>query len=131
LLTVNAYELSMIQEKTGLAMADMLAVAGGVVITHGKDGSRIYHCGEEYPTPAVAPREVVEPTGAGDAYRAGLMRGIQLGLPWPVCGRMGALAGTYVLEHFGPQGHHFTPADFVTRYRQHFDDQGALDVLLG
>jgi adenosine kinase len=58
------------------------------------------------------------------------MRGMQLGLPWPVAGRMGALSATYVLEHLGSQRHHFTTEEFVTRYRQHFDDEGALDVLL-
>ena len=73
---------------------------------------------------------VTEPTGAGDAFRGGLMRGIQLGLPWDVSGRMGALAATYVLENFGTQSHRFTPAEFVTRYRGHFDDEGALDALL-
>ena len=73
---------------------------------------------------------MVEPTGAGDAFRGGLLRGIQLGLPWEVAGRMGALASTYVLENIGPQGHYFTPAEFVDRYRQVFDDKDALEQLL-
>jgi adenosine kinase len=86
--------------------------------------------GEQYVIPAVPPRRVVEPTGAGDAFRGGLMRGIQMGLPWAIAGRLGALAATYVLEQLGTQNHHFTTAEFVTRYRQHFDDEGALDSLL-
>jgi adenosine kinase len=58
------------------------------------------------------------------------MRGIQLGLAWPIAGRMGALASTYVLENMGTQAHYFSRADFVARYRQNFDDEGALDILL-
>jgi adenosine kinase len=111
-------------------MEAVLARAGGVVLTLGKDGSRIYSQGEVYDIPAVPPRQVVEPTGAGDAYRAGLIRGIQLGLPWEIAGRMGALAATYVLEHMGTMGHQYTPAEFVTRFRQNFEDYGALDALL-
>jgi adenosine kinase len=130
LLTVNEYEFGLIQEKTGLSQTDILARAGGLLITRGRAGSVIMVDGRDYQIPAVPPIQTVEPTGAGDAFRAGLMRGIQLGLPWEIAGRMGALAATYVLEAFGTQGHHYTGAQFVTRYRQHFDDEGALDVLL-
>ena len=58
------------------------------------------------------------------------MRSMELGLPWDVAGRVGALAATYVLEHLGTQAHYYTPTQFVARYRQHFDDDGALDILL-
>jgi adenosine kinase len=130
LLTVNEYELHMILEKTGLVQEEIVTLAGGLLVTRGKAGSLIVANEKEYDIPAVEPKEVVEPTGAGDAYRGGLLRGIQLGLPWEISGRMGALAATYVLENFGTQGHTFTPAEFVSRFRQEFDDQGALDVLL-
>ncbi len=130
LLTTNEYEFNLIQEKTGLEKEDILQLAGGLLITHGKHGSTIYVDGQAYEIPAVTPMGVTEPTGAGDAFRGGLMRGMQMGLPWDVSGRMGALAATYVLENFGTQSHRFTPAEFVTRYRRHFDDKGALDALL-
>lgn len=130
LLTVNEYELSMIREKTGMSEDEILDRAGGLLITRGKTGSEIMVDGERYSIPAVPPHNVVEPTGAGDAFRAGLLRGIQLGLPWSVSGRMGALAATYVLENMGTQNHHFTLDEFVDRFREHFDDEGALDVLL-
>lgn len=130
LLTTNEYEFNLIQEKTGLDKEDILQLAGGLLITHGKQGSTIYVDGQVVEIPVVPPMGVTEPTGAGDAFRGGLMRGIQLGLPWDVSGRMGALAATYVLENFGTQSHRFTPAEFVTRYRRHFDDDGALDALL-
>jgi adenosine kinase len=84
---------------------------------------------QQYHIPIAPLRRMVEPTGAGDAYRAGLLRGMQLGLPWDVCGRLGALASTYVLEEMGTQTHRYTLAEFIGRYREHFDDDGALDVL--
>jgi adenosine kinase len=130
LLTVNEYEFSLIQDKTGLNEAQILEQVGGLLVTKGDEGSLLSVNGEQYVIPAVPPRRVVEPTGAGDAFRGGLMRGIQLGLPWAIAGRLGALAATYVLEQLGTQNHHYTTAEFVTRYRQHFDDEGALDSLL-
>jgi adenosine kinase len=130
LLAVNEYELGMIKEKTNMGRQEILENAGGLLLTLGKHGSCIDMQGQQYKIPAVIPREIVEPTGAGDAYRGGLLRGIQLGLSWEVAGRMGALAAAYVLEHEGPQGHAFGISEFVTRYRQNFDDSGTLDVLL-
>jgi adenosine kinase len=130
LLTANEYEFSLIQQKTGLSEADILDCAGGLLVTKGADGSWFLMDGQEEHIPAVPPDCLVDPTGAGDAYRAGLLRGIQLGLPPRIAGRIGALAATYALEHIGSQKHSFTPAEFVCRFRQHFDDEGALDVLL-
>ena len=130
LLTINEYEFSLIQERTGLSEADILGKVGGLLVTKGAAGSHLVVAGRPYHIPVVPPERIVEPTGAGDAFRAGLLRGIQLGLPWDVVGRMGALAATYVLEQLGTQNHHYTLAEFVARYRQHFDDAGALDVLL-
>jgi adenosine kinase len=130
LLSVNEYELSMIKEKTGLDDKTIIDRAGGLLLTLGKLGSLIEVQGRRFEIPAIKPREIVEPTGAGDAYRGGLLRGIQLGLPWEIAGRMGALASAYVLEHERPQGHSFSTSEFVTRYRENFDDAGALDVLL-
>ena len=130
LLTVNEYELSLIEQKTGLSEEEILARVGGLLVTKAEKGALLWIDGEEHHLPSVRPRQIVEPTGAGDAFRAGLIRGMQLELPWFVTGRMGALCATYVLEHLGTQRHHFTREEFVTRYRQHFDDEGALDALL-
>jgi adenosine kinase len=129
LLTVNEYELGMIQEKTNLTLDEILALCDGLLLTLGGDGSRVYTQGEVHDIPSVEPKMIVEPTGAGDAFRGGVLRGLQLGLPWPIIGRMGALAATYVLEHLGTQGHSYSLEQFVKRYRQHFDDEGALDIL--
>ena len=75
------------------------------------------------------PKRLDDPTGVGDAFRAGLVKGLALGLPWELAGRMGALAATYALELPGTQNHRYTPADFVARFREHFDDAGALNGL--
>lgn len=130
MLTINEYELGMIKEKTGLSETQIRDKCHALLVTHGKSGSKLYVEDELYEIPIVPLRRMVEPTGAGDAYRAGLMRGIQLGLPWGVCGRMGALASAYVLEELGTQMHAYTTAEFIGRYREHFDDDGALDKLV-
>ena len=80
--------------------------------------------------PVVPPKQILDPTGVGDAFRGGFVRGEMLGLDWETCGQMGVLAATYCLETRGPQEHSYTPAAFVARFRQHFDDHGALNVLL-
>lgn len=129
LLTVNEYELSMIQEKTKLDLDGILDSCGGLLLTAGASGSRIYIKDKLYEIPAVPPRRIVEPTGAGDAFRGGVLRGLQLNLPWEITGRMGALAATYVLENLGTQGHHYSIEAFVQRFRENFDDEGALDKL--
>lgn len=128
-LSVNEYEFNLIQEKTGLSAAQIRQRAQGILLTKGAHGSEVMVNGGVYEIPAVTPYQVVDPTGAGDAFRAGFMRGMELGMNWEICGRMGALAATYVLEQAGTQNHSYTPAEFVTRYREHFDDGGVLDVL--
>jgi adenosine kinase len=78
----------------------------------------------------VPPNQIADPTGVGDAFRGGFLTAFNHGLDWQTCGRMGALAATYCLEQRGPQGHDYTPAEFVARYRAHFDDDGKLEPLL-
>jgi len=130
LLTVNSYELGMIMEKTHPSEVELRAMANAVLVTNGAQGSQILVGDESHLIPSVPPTSIVEPTGAGDAYRAGLLRGIQLNLPWDISGRIGALCASYVLEQVGPQNHHFSPESFVKRFREHFNDAGALDKLL-
>jgi len=129
LLTVNAYEYSLIQERTGLNSEQIMERIGGLLVTRGGEGAELIVDGQKWQIPIVPSMHILDPTGAGDAFRSGLLRGMELGLPWDIAGRMGALASTYVLENVGTQNHDFTPAEFVARYRQHFDDKGALDIL--
>ena len=130
LLVLNEYEFGMLREKTGLSDgAIRSAPARACVVTLGAEGSRIWADDASYDVPPVSPRRSDDPTGVGDAYRAGLIKGLALGLPWDMAGRMGALAATYTLEQPGPQSHHYTPAEFVARFREHFDDEGVLSRL--
>jgi adenosine kinase len=69
---------------------------------------------------AVKPHRIVDPTGVGDAYRGGLMKGIALGLPYPAAARIGSVAAAYVLEHLGGLSHSYTWAEFARRYEEHF-----------
>jgi adenosine kinase len=130
LLVTNEYEFEMIREKTGWSESEILVRTGGLVKTRGEAGSWLSIQGQEYEIPVVPPRHIADPTGVGDAFRGGLLRGYSLGLPWDLAGRMGSLAATYVLEELGPQSHYYTRNEFVARFRRHFDDHGALDILL-
>ncbi len=130
MLTINEYEFSLIMERTGFSEEEIKEKAGAILVTKGKEGSWLWANGRSHHIPVVPPQKVVDPTGAGDAFRGGLLRGIQLGLDWDVAGRMGALAATYVLEQMGTINHSYTKEQFISRYRRHFDDAGALDQLL-
>ena len=130
LLAVNEYELSMIEEKTGLSRLEVIDSAGALVLTRGGLGAEIFVDDSRIVIPPVPPQKIADPTGAGDAFRGGVIRGIQLGFPWSISGRMGALAATYVLENVGTQSHSYTRAQFVDRYRENFDDEGIVDTLL-
>lgn len=131
LLVVNEYEFGMLREKTGLSVEAIQSIPRqACVVTLGAEGTRIWAAGESYDIPVVPPGRMDEPTGVGDAFRAGLIKGMALGLPWDLAGRMGALAATYTLEYFGPQSHYYTRVEFVARFREHFNDEGTLDAML-
>jgi adenosine kinase len=130
MLIVNDYEMSLILDKTGIGETDARLKDKIVAVTRGEKGATIYAEGRRYDIPPVPPTHAADPTGAGDAFRGGLLRGMAAGWTWDVAGRMGALAATYCLENVGPQNHTYTRAEFVQRYRQHFDDGGVLDQLL-
>jgi adenosine kinase len=129
-LFVNDYEFGMIQMRTGMTPTDVLESTRFTVVTVGEEGSVIYTKEGDYHIPVVPPKEIVDPTGVGDAFRGGFLTGFGHGWDWEICGRMGALAATYCLENDGPQGHKFTREDFRERFRHHFDDNGVLDEIV-
>jgi adenosine kinase len=129
MLVVNDYEMGLITDKTGLVETDPRLADKVVVVTRGALGATIYSGGKYYSIPPVPPLQIADPTGAGDAFRGGLLRGMAAGWDWDICGRMGTLAASWCLEHLGPQNHSFTRAEFVQRYRENFDDGGVLDAL--
>lgn len=129
-LFVNDYEFSLIEERTGLGLDAVQAKAEMIIITRGEAGVDMHAAGKMVHVPAVAPEKIVDPTGVGDAFRGGFLKGHMHNLSLERCGQMGALAATYCLENQGTQGHSYTLAEFVTRFRQTFDDQGELDSLM-
>jgi adenosine kinase len=129
-LIVNDYEYGILQKKTGLDQAELLDRAEILIVTLGERGSRIVtHSGETL-VPIARPHAVLEPTGVGDAYRAGLIVGLVRRFPWPVIGRIAALAAAYVIEHPGPQPLPYTLEAFVERYYGNFGQAPELEELL-
>jgi adenosine kinase len=121
LVICNDYEFELLRQKTGLDEAAVLANADVLVITRGEHGSSVYTAdGARTDVPAVPPTRIVDPTGVGDAFRGGLMKGMALGLPFEVCARLGSVAATYALEHLGGQSHSYTWREFTDRYEEHF-----------
>jgi adenosine kinase len=120
IVIVNDYELELLRQKTGMSEADILVVARTLIVTKGENGSSIITAAGQVDVPAVAPSRVIDPTGVGDAFRGGLMRGISLGLSYEESARMGSVAATYALEHMGGLSHAYTWDEFKARYQEHF-----------
>jgi adenosine kinase len=129
-LFVNDYEFGLISKKTGWDLAQMLQHVTVVVVTRGKDGADLYTGSEQVFIPTVPERQIVDPTGVGDAFRGGFLAGYARGWKWTLCGQVGSLAAVYCLEQKGPQNHVYTRAEFVERFREHFDDGGKLNEML-
>jgi adenosine kinase len=125
ILIVNDYELELLKQKTGFSDLDILTQAQAMIVTRGEAGSSVITPGGRVDVPAVSPHRIVDPTGVGDAYRGGLMKGIALELPYDRCAKMGSVAATYALEHLGGLSHAYTWDDFRKRYEEHF---GASDL---
>jgi adenosine kinase len=129
ILVVNDYEYELLKDRTEMSDEEIRdAVRRAVIVTQGAEGATIW-AGEAIHVPAAPPTEIADPTGVGDAFRAGLIKGLALGLPWDACGRIGSLAATYVLETQGPQAHAYTLAEFVERYTSIFGDDQVTQAL--
>ena len=126
----NEYEFDLLQKHTGFSASEIENKVEILVVTLGEKGASVFSKGKHYFIPIVPAEFIADPTGVGDAFRGGFLRGYRLGLELQTCGQMGALAATYCLEQKGTQNHFYTPVEFVKRYRQHFDDHGELDKIL-
>ena len=107
-VAVNDYEWGLLQQKTGFTVSDVTAQVEALVVTRGAEGSVIYTKGRTLTVPCAKPKAVVDPTGCGDAYRAGLIHGLLRGLDWETTGRVASLMGAIKIESRGPQNHRFT-----------------------
>ena len=116
----NDYEFELLRQKTGLDERGILERSGLLVITRGEDGCRIIAADGTIEVPAVPPTRIVDPTGVGDAFRGGFMKGLIAGFDYRTCGQLGSVAATYVLEHLGGSSHAYSYEEFAARYEQHF-----------
>ncbi|MBL8136051.1 MAG: carbohydrate kinase family protein [Acidobacteria bacterium] len=116
----NDYEFELIRQKTGMQEADVLAAASMLIITRGEHGSTVITRESRIDVPAVPPDRIVDPTGVGDAFRGGLMKGLASGRSLEVSAKMGSVAATWALEHLGGTSHAYTWPEFVQRYEAHF-----------
>jgi adenosine kinase len=119
-VAVNDYEWGLLEQKTGLTAVEVAAKVEALIVTKGAEGSVVYTAGRTLPIPPVKPRAIVDPTGCGDAYRAGLIHGLLRGLDWETTGRLASLMGSIKIESRGPQNHEFTRAEFRGRYQDYF-----------
>jgi adenosine kinase len=116
----NDYEYELIKQKTGLDEAAIMARTRALVVTRGEHGCTVREGQREIAVPAVTPRSIVDPTGVGDAFRGGLLKGLATGTSLEVACRLGSVAATYALEHLGGQSHAYTWDEFKKRYESHF-----------
>ncbi len=120
-VTLNDYESELMQERTGLSLEQMAERVEALIITLGGQGSQIYSHGECITIPAAKPKAILDPTGCGDAYRAGLLYGLMNELGWEVTGRIASLLGAIKIENNGTQNHSIDMDNFKERYRENFD----------
>ena len=120
MLISNDYELQMIIKMTGMEKKGLLGLTKTIITTLGGEGSLISTSNLDTAVPAARVSQVLDPTGAGDAYRAGLLKGIALGRDLETAAKMGAVSATYAIEKYGTQEHYFTYEDFTERYRNSF-----------
>ncbi len=119
-VTFNDYESELMQERTGLSPEAIAERVEACIVTRGGEGSNIYTGGGRIDIPSAKPASLTDPTGCGDAYRAGLLYGLVNKLPWETTGRIASLLGAIKIAHAGTQNHYFTRDEFAARYAAEF-----------
>jgi len=119
-VATNDYEASLLAERVGKPIEDIATGVKALVVTRGHEGSYIYADGARIDVPAAKPAQVADPTGCGDAYRAGLLFGLQRGYDWHTTGRIASLMGALKIEHHGTQNHRYSMDQFRSAYRANF-----------
>jgi adenosine kinase len=120
-VTVNDYEAQLLEERTGKSMEDLASNVEAIIVTRGGEGSDIYTGSEIVRIPSVKIAGAVDPTGCGDAYRAGLLYGLMNDMDWETTGRIASLIGGIKIEHHGTQNHSFDMDEFGDRFKSNFD----------
>jgi adenosine kinase len=119
-VTVNDYEGQLLQERTGQSLEALAKRVRALIVTRGAEGSTIFADGRQLAIPSVKPQAMVDPTGCGDAYRAGLLYGIVRGMDWVTTGRLASLIGAIKIASRGGQNHRFDRAEIEARYKEAF-----------
>ena len=119
-VTVNDYEARMLQEKTGVAVEQLAGMVEALVVTRGGEGSTIHVRGKTLDIPSVKAEQLVDPTGCGDAYRAGLLYGLANDFDWPSSGRLASLLGSLKIASRGGQHHRFSRDEIAERFKEAF-----------
>jgi len=119
-VTVNDYEARLVEERTGKSIDELAGKVKAFIVTRGAEGSTVWSAGARHEIPSVKPEAVIDPTGCGDAYRAGLLYGIVNGIDWQLTGRLASLIGALKIAKRGAQNHRFTRAEIETRFRESF-----------
>ena len=119
-VTVNDYEWQLLKDRTGWDVAAVTRRSEALIVTRGGDGSLIFTADEQYEIPTAHPESIEDPTGCGDAYRAGLLYGLMHGLDWETTGRIASLLGAIKIERHGTQNHTFTRDEFEQRFKSSF-----------
>ena len=119
-IIMNDYEMEMFHQKTGLAEGELQNLAQTLIITKGEEGSELIGPEGRNLIPPAKPLQVQDPTGAGDAYRAGLLKGLAQGHPWTEAARLGAVLASFAVELQGTQEHRVSLAEFGERYRENY-----------
>ncbi|HBY74284.1 MAG TPA: carbohydrate kinase family protein [Candidatus Kerfeldbacteria bacterium] len=125
-LIVNDYELDLVLKKMKITLPKLLHTLPQLIVTLGGKGATWYTAGKRYRLPIAQPKRVVDPTGAGDAYRSGVIMGMLYNWDPAVAGRVAAVCATYAIEQYGTQNHHFTVDQFKKRYYKNFKTKLAL-----
>ena len=120
--TVNDYEAKLLTERTGRSLEQLAEEVNALIVTLGGSGSEIYAQGRRIDIPAAAPESLIDPTGCGDAYRAGLLYGIANRWEWERTGRLASLMGAIKIAHRGGQNHKLSRDDIAGRYRAAFGE---------
>lgn len=119
-VTVNDYEAKLLQDKTGRCVEELAKQTRAFIITLGAQGSQIYAGGKTIEIPTPEPAEMLDPTGCGDAYRAGLLHGIQQGWDWDTTGRLASLLGSIKIASRGGQNHKPTRDELMAAFKKNF-----------
>jgi adenosine kinase len=122
MLITNDYELELVMKMTGMDKKGLLGMTKTIIATLGENGSLVSNSNSDIRIPAAKISGIIDPTGAGDAYRAGLLKGLTMGKDIETAAKMGAVAAAYAIEKYGTQEHCFSYNEFAERYRSNFGE---------